>query len=187
MTTGNPSRTTLADLISLISKAEITDRQKQDLRSAVNTVAKVLGADPAAVATDPILLRRRLEQISPKARGLSQGRWANVRSLLGKALALARPMLPGRSPEPLMPEWEALAAALPFNRRVRLLPLLRFLSARSIGLNQVTRADVEAYRDAIVRDRLRKAPRRPGTACCGLGIPAAERSRGGPRSRSNAI
>jgi integrase len=142
----------------LISNAEIADRQKQDLRSAVNTVAKVLGADPAAVAADPILLRRRLEQISPKALGLSQGRWANVRSLLGKALALARPMLPGRSLEPLMPEWEALAAALPFNRRVRLLPLLRFLSARSIGPNQATRAGLEAYRDAIVRDRLRKCP-----------------------------
>jgi hypothetical protein len=136
MTTENPSRATLADLISLISNVEIADRQKQDLRSAVNTVAKVLGADPAAVAADPILLRRRLEQISPKALGLSQGRWANVRSLLGKALALARPMLPGRSLEPLMPEWEALAAQAPFNRRVRLLPLLRFLSGHSIGPKQ---------------------------------------------------
>ena len=158
MTAGNPSRATLADLISLISNAEITERQKQDLRSAVNTVAKVLGADPAALAADPALLRRRIEQLSPKAHGLSQGRWANVRSLLGKALALARPMLPGRSFEPLMPEWEALAAALPFSRRVRLLPLLRFLSRRSIGPKQVTRADLEAYRDAIVRDRLRKSP-----------------------------
>jgi hypothetical protein len=106
MTTENPSRATLADLISLISNAEIADRQKQDLRSAVNTVAKVLGADPAAVAADPILLRRRLEQISPKALGPLSGALGQRSVAVGKALALARPMLPGRSLEPLMPEWE---------------------------------------------------------------------------------
>jgi integrase len=158
MTISNQSRATLADLISLISGAEITERQKQDLRSAVNTVAKVLDAEPATIFAEPALLRRRLEQTSPAACGLSQGRWNNVRSLLGKALALARPMLPGRSIEPLIPDWESLAAALPFGRRVRLLPTLRFLSARSVGPNQVTMADLEAYRQAIVTDRLRKDP-----------------------------
>src|SRR5262249_5821407 len=155
-TTPNHSRVTLAEVIVLISTAEITSRQKQDLGSAVNTVAKLLGADLAAVPAEPALLRRRLEQISPAAYGLSQGRWNNIRSLLGKALALARPMLPGRSIQPLMPDWEALAAALPFGRRVRLLPTLRFLSARSVGPNQVTMADLQVYREAIVSDRLRK-------------------------------
>jgi site-specific recombinase XerD len=96
--------------------------------------------------------------ISPAAHGLSQGRWNNVRSLLGKALAMARPMLPGRSIEPLMPEWGALAAALPFNRRVRVLPMLRYLSTCSIGPSQVTLADLEKYKDAIISDRLRKDP-----------------------------
>jgi integrase len=158
MTTANHSRATLDDVIALISNAELTGRKKQDLRSAVKTVAKLLGAEVANIAADPALLRRQLKWISPAAHGLSQGRWNNVRSLLGKALALARPMLPGRSIEPLMPEWEALAAALPFNLRVRVLPMLRFLSARSIGPNEVTMADLVAYRQAIVSDRLRKDP-----------------------------
>jgi integrase len=158
MTTEHHSRATLADLIFLISKAKITDRQKQDLRSAVKTAAKLIGDDPAAIRADPLLLRRRLEQISPAARAISQGRWNNVRSLLGKALALARPMLPGRSLQPLLPEWEALAATLPFERRVRLLPMLRSLSAQLIGPHQVTLTDLEAYREAIVSDRLRKSP-----------------------------
>jgi integrase len=77
---------------------------------------------------------------------------------LGKALALARPMLPGRSHEPLLPEWEALVVALPFERRVRLLPLLRFFSAHSIVPTRVKLVDLEAYREAIVSDRLRKSP-----------------------------
>src|SRR5262249_33308532 len=85
-------------------------------------------------------------------------RWNNIRSLLGKALALARPMMPGRSVEPLLPEWQVLVTALPFSRRVRLLPLLRFLGGRSIGPVGVTRADLENYREASVAERLRKDP-----------------------------
>jgi integrase len=158
MTTANHSRATLDDVIALISNAELTGRKKQDLRSAVKTVAKLLGAEPASIAAEPALLRRRLEQISPAAHSISPGRWNNIRSLLGKALTLARPMLPGRSHEPLLPEWEPLTAALPFERRVRLLPLLRFLSARSIAPTRVKLADLEAYREAIVSDRLRKSP-----------------------------
>jgi integrase len=158
MTIPNASRETLSHVIALISHAEISGRQKQDLRSAVKTVAKLLGTDPANIAVDPAALRRRIGQIAPAAHGLSRGRWNNIRSLLGKALALARPMMPGRSVEPLLPEWQALVTALPFNRRVRLLPLLRFLSGRSIGPVGVTSADLENYREAIIADRLRKDP-----------------------------
>jgi hypothetical protein len=144
--------------MQLISKADSSEKQKQDMRSAVRTVAKMLGAEPAAIAADPLLLRRRLEGIHPEGQALSRGRWANVRSLLCKALALARPVLPSRSVMPLLPEWDALATGLEFNRRVRLLPLLRFLSARSVRPTQATTADLEAYREAIIADRLRKAP-----------------------------
>ena len=87
---------------------------------------------------------------------------ANVRRALAvlvrrlgsrKALALARPMMPGRSVEPLLSEWETLAGKTPFNRRVRLLPMLRFLSGRDIGPDGVTLADLHAFRDAIAADR----------------------------------
>ena len=88
MSTSTPSRANLADVIQLISKAELPEKQKQDLRSAVRTVAKLVDADPTSIAADPTLLRRKLEEISPDAHGLSKGRWANIRSLLGKALAL---------------------------------------------------------------------------------------------------
>jgi hypothetical protein len=42
------------------------------LRSAIKTVAKLIGADSAAIAADPVLLRRRMEEIAPAAHGLSR-------------------------------------------------------------------------------------------------------------------
>jgi integrase len=153
-----PSRTTLAGIIVLISQADLADRRREELRSAVRTVARLLGSDPAAIDADPAALRRRLQTIAAEAHGMSRGRWANVRSLLGKALAMSRPMMPGRSRQAILPAWEALMATLPFSRRVRLLAPLRFLSASGRGPTDVTSADLEAYHDAIMNDRLRKDP-----------------------------
>jgi hypothetical protein len=153
-----PSRASLEDAISLISQSDFTDRQKQDLHSAVRTIARLLGAEPNAIPAQPAALRRRLEVIAAEAHGLSRGRWNNVRSLCLKALALVQPVLAGRSVQPILPEWELLAAKLAFNLRVRLLPMLRFLSARGNKPGDVIPADLEAYREAILNNRLRRRP-----------------------------
>jgi len=108
MTATQSSRITLADLIPLIEKANLSPIQKRDLISAVRTVTRLLGAMPDEIDADPAKLRRRLETIAWGAEGLSKGRWNNVRSLFGKALALARPVMPGRRVARLLPEWEAL-------------------------------------------------------------------------------
>jgi hypothetical protein len=152
------SRTSLADVIVLISKADFPRRRKEELRSAIRTVARLLGTEPAAIDADPAALRRRLETIAPEAHGMSRGRWANVRSLLGKALSMARPMMAGRSRQAILPEWEVLTATLPFSRSVRLLAFLRFLSGRDRRPADVTLADFEDYRQGIMNDRLRKDP-----------------------------
>jgi integrase len=154
----NPSRANLGDVISLISQSNFTDRQKQDLRSAVRTVARLLGAEPSTIPAELGALRRRLEIIAPEAYGLSRGRWNNVRSLFAKALALVRPMMAGRSVQPILPEWEMLAAKLEFNLRVRLRPMLRFLSAQGKKPSDITLADLEGYREAILNNRLRSRP-----------------------------
>jgi integrase len=153
-----PSRASLEDAISLISQSDFTDRQKQDMRSAVRTVARLLGAEPSAIPAAPAALRRRLDLIAAEAHGLSRGRWNNVRSLCLKALALVQPVMGGRSVQPVLPEWASLAAKLAFNLRVRLLSMLRFLSARGKKPGDVILADLEAYREAILNDRLRRRP-----------------------------
>ena len=109
MTTKPASRKTLADLFPLISQADIPEKAKADMASAVRKVAKVIGTNPALLPIDAQSLRRRLETVSHQLAGVSQGRWNNIRSLLGKALALATPILPGRSYTPLTAEWQALA------------------------------------------------------------------------------
>ena len=146
------SRATLAEVIMLISRriCQAGEKKSSDRPSEQSPgcwdQAGGYHADPAALG------------IAPEAHGMSRGRWANVRSLLGKALAMARPMMPGRSRQAILPAWEALMARLPSSRRVRLLAPLRFLSARGRGPADVTAADFEDYRHAIMNDRLRKDP-----------------------------
>jgi hypothetical protein len=43
------SRASLADVIVLISQANLSDRQRQELRSAVRTVARLLDGEPANI------------------------------------------------------------------------------------------------------------------------------------------
>jgi integrase len=158
MTIAPPSRTTLADLIPLIKIANLSPIQKRDQISAVKTTAKALGAAPAEIDADPARLRKRLETIAPEALGLSRGRWNNIRSLISKALALARPILPGRQTARLLPEWEALFAPLSRNRAASLLAMARYVSARNVRPDEVRLADLEAYHGAILNDRLRAKP-----------------------------
>ncbi len=158
MTTKPASRKTLADLFPLISQADIPEKAKADMASAVRKVAKVIGTNPALLPVDAQSLRRRLETVSHQLAGVSQGRWNNIRSLLGKALALATPILPGRSYTPLTPAWQTLVDRLEFGRRTRLLPLMRRFSELEISPDKLTLADLEAYRVAICEDRLRSNP-----------------------------
>src|SRR3954452_22456705 len=81
---------TLAVVLARLEQADpALHRNLADLRSAVRTVAKVLGLPPEAVPAHPGFLRPRLERVVPAAHGLRPARWANVRSLLGTALRLA--------------------------------------------------------------------------------------------------
>ena len=158
MTVVLPSRMTLADLIPLIEQANLSPIQRRDQISAVRTIARLLDATPGDIDADPARLRRRLETIAPQALGLSRGRWNNLRSLVGKALALARPMLPGRQAAQLLPEWEALLAPLPRNRAASLLALARHFSVGDVPPTRLTLADLEAYHQSILNDRLRAKP-----------------------------
>lgn len=155
MTTAAHSRNSLEDLNSLISHSNLPPRIKADYRSAVNTVSRILGSTPGQIPADPGALRRRLERVAPASHGLSPGRWANVRSLLGRALELMRPVMPSRTLGPLLPAWDQLLKGLTRNRRDRLLALARHLSGRGIAPGEVNLTHLEAYRQAIVDDRLR--------------------------------
>jgi hypothetical protein len=125
----------------------------------VRTVARALERPPELILADPVPLGRRLAEISSIALGVSKGRWANVRSLLLQALALSRPMLPGRHREPLSPPWAALHQALPCRAHAhRLSRLFHWLSARGLSPETVTAGDIEAFGAELREATLSKRP-----------------------------
>lgn len=103
----------LADVLAAISAAEMPERRKQDLASAIRSVARALGHSPEQIPADPRLLAKRLAEIAPETLGLSKARWNNIRSLLRASLELVTAIAPGRHLTPLTPAWKALWDRLP--------------------------------------------------------------------------
>jgi hypothetical protein len=164
MSTPEASRATLADLITAVQAADLTPQRRQNMTSAVRTVARALGREPGQIAADASLLGRRLASVTAQQHGLSAGRWNNVRSLLRAALALVRPTMKGRSTVPLSQAWQGLYDALPKRAdMVRLSRIMRWLSARQIGPDAVTMADLETFRRELVEDALLKNPEKTWT------------------------
>ena len=155
-----PSDPTLADVLTAITTAtDLPRARRQDMASAVRTVARALDRPPELIPADPPLLARRLAEVAPIAIGITKERWSNVRSLLGKALALTRPMLPGRHREPLSPGWTALYDRLENrSQATRLSRLLHWLSARGIAPEAVTVNDLEAFSAELREASLSKKP-----------------------------
>jgi len=149
---------TLQDVLAAIATADIPEPKRQDLASAVRTVARALGRSPEEISAEPALLAKRLAEVAPVALGISAGRWANVRSLLNKALALTRPMLPGRHREPLSAAWKELSDRLARGHATRLSRLLHWLSARGIEPATATEADLLQFSEELRRASLSRKP-----------------------------
>jgi hypothetical protein len=78
---------TLADVLQRLAGDDGLNRHRAaEMRSAVYTVCRVLGADPSLVLAKPRQLRARLAKVTPAMAGVSAGRWSNVKSLMLKAL-----------------------------------------------------------------------------------------------------
>ena len=152
------SKPSLMDLIVAIAASDLTDIQKRDRTSAVKTVAKAFGLALADIPLETKLLRRKLEEVSPQAVGLSKARWNNVRSLFNRALELKLTVMSSRQTVAVSPAWASLSDALVRARRYKILPLLRFLSQQGIEPDAVCLGDLEAFKSQILEHRLRANP-----------------------------
>ena len=151
---------TLADVLRRLEHDDSLDQRRAgEMRSAINTVCRVLASDPGLVLAEPRHLRPRLAKLTPAMAGVSPGRWSNVKSLTLKALKRAGlKSMAGRSREPLAPEWEALRALIPDRHfQSGLSRLMTYCTARGIGPTAVTPQtfvqfgqEVENY--SLVRD-----------------------------------
>jgi len=149
------------DVLMLIDRSEnLSVRRRQDLASAVRTVARVFGRDPAQIPCRSDVLARRLAEVPYLAHGLSKGRWANIRSLVNAALDLVQPMMPGRHQEPLSPAWEKLMLQSDDNNslRRRVSKAVHWLSARKVEPDQVTQEHLNEFLEALRQTSLAKDP-----------------------------
>lgn len=149
---------TLADLLTAVAATDWPLTRKRDCASAIRTAAKALGAEPDEIPLNVKLLRRHLDEVAPESHGMSRQRWNNVRALLNRAVELKARVMPSAQQGPVSPAWKALADQLPRSNGYRLSALLRFLSVRDVTPKDVTLADLEAFRDAIIENRLRSTP-----------------------------
>ena len=141
---------------------DLPPRRVADLCSAVRSLCRVLGKTPGEVPADPGVLGRALRRALPATAGITPARWANIKSLVLKALALTGcRVLPGRSLHPLTPAWAALDALLPTKYfRAALSRLMHYCSAQGIEPDEVDQAVFDRFGDGDPERQLHPQPAR---------------------------
>ena len=114
---GSSGGTTLGDVIVAIEHADLPDRRRQELNSAVRTAARALGRRAEELPAEPRLLANRLAEVAPIAIGLSRGRWANVRSLLRTAMSQVQEMSPAVIEHPYPRRGNSCGAVFPLGSK----------------------------------------------------------------------
>lgn len=156
--------TTLACLIArLDADPALAEAPRREMKSAINTIAKVLKAPPHLVPAAPDQLRRQLNLALPVAARVQSARFTNAKSLLRRALALYDPkVMPARSRAGLLPEWSALLKqprASPVALQRGLARFSRYCSAAGIRPCDVTQAVYDGFYDDLVAHCLIRSPR----------------------------
>ena len=149
---------TLADVAVAVQLASWPARRRQETQSALRTIGRALSRPLERIPVDPRHLSARLQEVAPRAIGISPRRWNNVRSLTRSALGLVRPMAPGRNANQPTPSWDALWSPLESKRvKTSLSRFVRFCSVAGIEPDAVTAATFPQFRahldDSLVKNR----------------------------------
>ena len=132
-------------VLNLRNNAALSPQRRQNMVSACNTVARVLGRDLIDLPVGPILLRR-IAKATPRAIGLKARRWNNVKSLCGKAIAGFVPVTPRRRTAELTLEWQMLHGLIKGTSLQRsLTSIIRFASERGIAPDDMGQSDFDEY------------------------------------------
>jgi integrase len=171
-----PHRPSLAEVREMVLADEgLSLRRRQDVSSALRTLAKALGHRLDELPAHPGYLRERLERFTPAMAGLSPRRWRNALSLTRFALKHAKlARVPGRYEEPLTPAWADLFRYLNDARmRVGLSRLARWCGARGIGPDQVNDEVLGVFLAELCDAGIVKRPRTIHRTACILWNKAA--------------
>jgi integrase len=186
----DPTGLSLADVLRRVAaSASLTERQKRELTSAVNSTCLWLHRTPAEVPAAADFLRRAFDRLEVGSLGVGAARIRNVRSLLKAALKAAD--LPGSSAcylALLDPVWAARRGAISDSyMRQCLGRLMRYCSARGITPDQVNDAVVDAYREALRVEDLTANPEVAAQSAVRLWNRAVDEVPGWPQVRLTPI
>jgi len=154
-----PEIKTLEDVRALLKdQNELSVSKRNELRSAVNTLAKALGKRPEELPASSSELSMQLYRAQPGALGISRDRWNNVASLVRKALELVgAPSRPLRSDAPESPAWAALRSRGPTREsRIGVSAFARWCSEHGIQPIDVSEGVFERFRAEREADTLDK-------------------------------
>jgi hypothetical protein len=152
---------TLTDVMSRIEgHPDLTPSRRQEMVSALRTVARALGSEPASIPADLSVLRKRLAGVSAMSAGVSRGRWNNVRSLtLAAFKAAGIKTMPKRADGPAASAWKALEASLPnCAARCSLSRFITFCCGDGIAPASVDAAVFERFRETLSGQTLARRP-----------------------------
>ena len=157
-----PILLTLADAAHAVRGAtDLTDRQRQDIASAIKTFGRVVDRQLDTIPLQPELIRE-LFASAPFARsGMAQERWTNIRSLLLKGCDRAgMTRLSGRANHPMSSEWASLLLPLPQRPDfIGISPFARYCSQRGIEPKDVSQEVFDTYGRDLLSSGTRSRPR----------------------------
>lgn len=136
--------------------------QRRDTLSALDAVQKLFKRDLATVQTNWRALRQLFQGRNAAQLGVSEKRYANIRSDIVRAVKGHGPASPFMAKRmPLAPAWTALLETVPLRRYGQALSrLARFCSVLRISPHHITKETLLAFHDAMTAEEVIKDPRR---------------------------
>lgn len=161
LTPGTPTFATLADQIA--ADGSLSPTRRRDMLSGITRVAQSLGLPATDIPCDCRWLQPRLARIAPAQLGVTPKTWANSLSNLRSAMAQVGTVEHRkRQIGDLSPDWRALWAQVLEAKDPTVGPAARrfvfFLSALGVLPENVTQADAEAFREALIRNEVSRDP-----------------------------
>lgn len=160
-TTASPAApTNLQEVIDALATVPgLAERRRQDLRSTVRAFARAINRQPVQITADVPALKKQIAGLTAPMVGLTNPRWANVRSGLVAALSLTQAgIVTGKRRYPLATEWADLMDKVTARyERARLSRFFSWCSSAGIPPTAVTQADVDRFAQALVSEMM--APR----------------------------
>jgi len=141
-------------VLSKLESAAVTAIQRRDMKSAVQSLCRLIGQPPSAVPANVAWLHVRLRRIHPAQVGISPKRLKNIRADVLKALELCGASR-SRSDwlSPVSEAWASLLAQLPDQRDAwKLTQFAQYCSALSVAPAGVENAHVKGLLAALSKE-----------------------------------